>query len=772
MSLVWTLLLNIPLGLAAWWVARFGFRQPAGLSRGLAAATLAWTWATLGMEVLGPVGLLTRGPLLAWVVLGLAVGGWLRWRNRDEPAASRRIEEPWGWDATLAVALVLWASLFLGIRSLVGPVKVVSDGPIYHLYFAARWWKAGRLFLVAAPFGETVVSYFPAVGDLWFTWLMIGWGGDRLAKIGQAPFLLAAALAACGMARRLGAGVGASVLAAAWFAACTPLILFNFEANVDSILVAGYLLSAFFFLRYALGDGEIGTLALGGLAAGGALGTKPTGVVFVPVLLALAGLALLVRRCTIRYKTRALLVLALTPMVMAGWFYGRNAWLTGNPLYPLQVQVLGRVLLPGWYASDVMRLSQYHIPVDDFRAFGDLVLSVLDPRQVPVWGLALAGGWAWGRPRWPLRGWVALCSALALLNLAIYWFLIPYRTQQRFMFQALGMAVVPLALTFDRSRWLRALSLALLAVHLLTPQGWPFARADQDPPWDLSARIPSNVAGPIFVPLHLPVIRAVLNDSQALRQVAGNLGHGIGALLIAWTWGRPGPRAMARALAVTLGVTGLAIVAARSANHDPRRLFYPDFPEFIRGWLELELHVGPGGARIAYAGTNIPYYLFGSGLRNEVRYINVDAHRDWLMHDYHRAAQARGLGNWPNPLPGWDRAHPDYQAWLANLRAERIQLLVVARVSTVGGRHNVADAEGFPIERQWAESHHETFVPLYGVAEHDPRFRIYRLEPPRAAIEGFLSNPRRIPRAVSTNNTEGSDRRPMPRSFRGIERCA
>src|SRR4051812_21126631 len=271
MPLVWTLLLNVPLGMAAWWVARSGFRQPSGLPRVLAAAVLAWAWATLGMEVLGAAGLLARGPLLAWVALGLAIGGWLRARDRQGPVVAGTVAgpEPWGWEATLAVGLVLWASMVLAVPSLAGPVKVVSDGPIYHLYFAARWWKAGRLFLVAAPFGENAVTYFPAVGDLWFSWLMVGWGGDRLAKIGQGPFLLTAALAAFGMARRLAAGVNSSIIATAWFAATTPLLLFNFEANVDSILVAGYLLAAYFFLRYALGDGEVGALALGGLSAGG-----------------------------------------------------------------------------------------------------------------------------------------------------------------------------------------------------------------------------------------------------------------------------------------------------------------------------------------------------------------------------------------------------------------------------------------------------------------------------------------------------------------------
>jgi hypothetical protein len=107
--------------------------------------------------------------------------------------------------------------------------------------------------------------------------------------------------------------------------------------------------------------------------------------------------------------------------------------------------------------------------------------------------------------------------------------------------------------------------------------------------------------------------------------------------------------------------------------------------------------------------------------------VNVDDHRDWLLHDYHRAAQDRGEPTWPNSRPGWDRAHPDFRAWLSSLDAQQIKLLVVTRADPGEGPHNVADAEGFPIERQWADSHPEFFEPLYGPKEHDPLFRIYRL---------------------------------------------
>ena len=161
---------------------------------------------------------------------------------------------------------------------------------------------------------------------------------------------------------------------------------------------------------------------------------------------------------------------------------------------------------------------------------------------------------------------------------------------------------------------------------------------------------------------------------------------------------------------------------------DSRFRFYPpSFPDFYAGWLNFEARCGPAGSRVAYAGTDLPYYFLGQGLRNEVRYVNIDRHRDWLLHDYHREALARGEGTWPNSRPGWDRIHPDYWAWLENLDAEGIQLLVVTRANPDEGSHNIADAERFPIEKVWADSHPNRFQPLYGRNEQDPWFRIYRV---------------------------------------------
>ena len=285
----------------------------------------------------------------------------------------------------------------------------------------------------------------------------------------------------------------------------------------------------------------------------------------------------------------------------------------------------------------------------------------------------------------------------------------------------------------DRRRVLAVAAAALLVLHLWTPEPWPIALREADIPWDLRPEIPNIVPAPMLSLQRLEGARLVTLDLSVGTNLALFLGLGFCAFLTVWAGcrcaernRRPGPLRAG----LVLGLSGLAVLGALgtgAVGADSRHCFYPAFRDFYPGWMNLEGRSGPTGARIAYAGTNIPYYLLGAGLRNQVQYVNIDGHREWLLHDYHRAALERGEPNWPNSRPGWDRAEPDYQAWLGNLEAAGIQLLVVTRVNPAEGPHNVADAESFPIERSWAEGHPESFEPLYGVKEGDPFFRLYRL---------------------------------------------
>lgn len=715
MALAWTLALNGILGLAGWWGSAWFVERSNRTDRAWAAAILAAAWLVIGMQGLGTFGLISREPLLAWAVIGAVLGWLVGGRRRSQALTFSTDAEPFAsrLAAGLGLGVTLGAALVLGVQSLAYPVKVVSDGPIYHLYFAARWWKAAALTLVPVPFGESAATYFPANGDLWFAWLMIGWGGDRLARVGQAPALLAAGWLVMRLAASLGARRSGAIVASCWFVAVPPFLLFSFEANVDTLFTAAYLAGVYGLVRYDLGPRETRTVALAGLAFGLAWGTKPTGTVFVAPLAGLVTIALLIRR---RGAT-AIVFLAATLIPCVYWF-GSNTLRAGNPIYPAQIEIAGMTVLPGWYGPAAMTRSPYYLPPTDLAAFWDILAAVLDVRLLPVWVLALAGLWCAGRASDPRDRWVWTLAGLAMLNILLYWVAIPYRTQQRFMLHAFGLAAVPLARLLDRP-WRVAAAAGLLVLHVLTPPGWPFVVPGVRPPWSLSGSIPQPQSA------ILPLLGALRSVDPRAGAVAGYqlamlaLGLVLSGL---WLW-RPRRAVLASIAPAASTLVVLAALGWHEVTAGALRRIYPaDFPDYQAGWAVVEAASPHRGMRVAYAGTDIPYYLFAGGMRNDVRYVNVDAHDGWLLHDYHHEARRRGLPpTWSDTRPGWDRLAPDPDAWLANLRRAGVRLLVVARADPQRGRLNVHDNESFPIERSWADARPDLFRLLHA----DSRIRVY-----------------------------------------------
>jgi hypothetical protein len=537
------------------------------------------------------------------------------------------------------------------------------------------------------------------------------------------------------LAIRLGASSTAAAISACWLAACQPLLLFSFEANVDTIFVAGYLVSTYFGIKHVLDDRRARTdMILAGIAAGLAWGTKPTATLFIPPLLAVFLISTIRSRQSVRAKLESSASLVGSTLIAGGFWFARSAILFGNPLYPLQLSIIGKWVLPGWYSSAAMIHSQFYIPRSHWLAGVDILNTVLDPRLVPLWALAICGLWQFPKRVSGPDRWVWMCSILACANVGLYWWFIPYRTQQRFMLHAVGLACIPLARLLTRSIVWRVAATLLLLVNVLTPHSWPIDPSARSNPWSLSGEVPTAVQADIIgIPLTSGTLREVVADPVRLASMVLVLSVGLGALVISWLWARalarPGPARVVPAVLASAGLfVGLGLVI--HAQTPPVRRALPGFRDYIPAWLALRSITPkqPPGLRIAYAGTNLPYYLMGDSLQNDVSYVNIDSHRDWILHDYHRTAGDRGEPSiWATPRPGWDRIRPNFDAWLENLRAARVQILVVARANRDDGLFNLADAESFPIERVWADSHPELFTPIYGVAENDREMKIYRV---------------------------------------------
>lgn len=688
-ALLFVILLNVTLWGGA---ALIACRLLAGFwDRVLGAAVLGWTVLIVGLQLVSlvrslrfaPVALLVAAFFVVALFLSLTVlrkgtqvsGPHRPRRKRSSVWSVWRFSSSFG-PATITLLLAVSAGVYYLARGVLLPVEPVSDAPIYHLYFAVRWWQAGRIALVATPFGELAATYFPANGALWFSWLVMLSGSELLAKVGQWPFWALAAACVYALGRRCGASRCAAVFPAAlWATGVSVLVQGAGLANVDLIFTAWYLIACYFLIRYAQAASETqsaGTysqvtgvpqqrilLLAMALAAGAALGTHATGLFFVPLLL-LPAIGLTIAR---RWHHLALLACAI--VLSCGYWYGRNWVRTGNPVYPANVRLLGTTVFPGWYDRAAMLQSGYHIPVEQLSALAAQYCTVIDVRpnlvwprtnrpstpartllgaigvvHVLCWPLAIAIGLvapllqarrpeqATGtRPAWD--SWLLFgLSVLSLLYTGVFWWIVPYQSQQRFLFPAAALAIIPLSRLLDGRKGLQFAVLLIVAAHLALPPGMAL------PPY------PWQRPSETFYPEH---------------GFAGNL---------------------------------------------------------LPAWRALEQASPAGGARVAYAGTNLPYYLFGQGLRNRVYYVNVNDHPGFLPHDYHllrRSKRQTELS--PNPWPDWYRENPDYDAWLANLRRLQIDLLFVAREN----QHGRPDAEQFPpfpIEYDWARRHPEHFEAL------------------------------------------------------------
>lgn len=669
------------------------------VGRVLATAVTGFTVVVVSLEILGLVGLINRASLATICVLTGALG-LVRWAtatgssNPHSALPSGRL----GVLSLVVIALAVWAALLYLLFGLVFAVEPISDAPIYHLRFAASWMRTGSLGLVPTPFGEEAATYFPANGDLWLTWLM-STGMGPLVKVGEWPFLVVGAAALYGLARRAEAPWPAAILPAALWATLPIILLQSSIATVDLVWTAFYFIAAYFLLRWLAASGSEGRglMLLFGLAAGIVLGTKAVGGVFVILLLVPVVGALACRA----HRGRHLVWLTFGLFVPSAYWYGRNVWLTGNPLYPLELSLFGRVFAEGWYGRSAMVATAYHVPISAWHTFVARLGLVAGGIGLALAVIGMASGWVQAlRPSTApgARRALGLFSSVAAAQGLLYWYVVPYNTQERFLSAAFGFAFLPLAAVVAGQPMLHTLVCLLLGWQIIT-----------------SLRLHDNplAVGSPWVPLALPA--SILLAAVAL------------------TWARRARVILAGAV-VVLGCYVAARPAATWLAERPLLRFYPR-TEFAMhlwpGWEILERVVPATGSRIAYTGTNLPYYLLGIGLRNEVEYVNINAHLDWLPHDYHRARRAGARAR--DPWPQWYRTEADFESWLANLRRRQIEFLFVARENR-HGRLDVGPATlpRFPIEKEWADTHPERFVDL-GPFRYPPGMipwvRVYRVRP-------------------------------------------
>jgi hypothetical protein len=655
--------------------------------------------------ILGALGLLTP----AWYLVGqtlLLVASLFLKRTRS---ATGSLEIP----LVVAAVIVPMTALIVGFGITHGP-QTLYDSLSYHLLFPARWLLEHRLSIIPTPFSDEAQAYQPANGELFFLWLMLPFHGDLIARFGQFPFLLLIGVTLYAIARRIGARPEHAVYAGVFCFLSRPIVDQAVGADVDLVCAATFLTSLYLGI-VAVDTNERRDWALWGISLGLYWGSKYLAIVYTPVFLLLALMG--------RTRMKALWALPGVIAFALPW-YLRNWLAAGSPIYPASLKIAGVTIAQGAYTREAMMHSVFH--TTDLRLFPVMAAHAFGTPLFLVWipfGLIGAASIVTRQAAWPGR---YVLSSL-LLMIPLHWFGVPDNVDSRFLLPAAAAATVLLAFPFGTRKTWNGFVHGLYGAAIV----WILIGMNAE----LRAEVPWYMGG--WLTLEGLVSRGFLAAFFAISLVA------------AWGW-YVAARKMHRFLLPMLAIASIAGVAVVIGSETSCAPFRCDFLQvsspFIRStmfyawsWVRDNAH----GATFAYTGNNLPYPLFGEQLTNRVYYVNLDHHSSWRFHDYDRAhrkhpgnvpstplARSSGVlmaalefdGSWSGTArPRYERMDGNREAWTGNLKALGVDHLFVSVLSAYEIDYLWHDAEGFPIEQQWAQARPDEFSLVY----ENPQVRIY-----------------------------------------------
>jgi hypothetical protein len=628
--------------------------------------TLLWAFATVVIveAALGALGLLT--PWATFIALALlAPAVWLPARRRPTPAPPP--PEPVSRTAINLIAILIAVFLFRLWAGL-GKTTFLYDTLSYHLHVPATWMHDRRLSIVPAVFGDPSPAYAPSNLELWFLFLMAPLRSDYLAGVGQLPFAALAVGAIATIVRDAG-GFRVAALAVALLFVLIPEVWGQMPTAMTDLGLAACLAASLpFAIRlWNARPRRRADLLAAATAIGLAIGTKYAAAALALPFAALVAVAWLRRPLDLRGGALAVALVLAT----GGFWYVRNAAVTGNPLYPVAVAG-GALRLPALYGRPEMWAWDYHLPIRDVRELGSRLLG---GGIAFCFAFAVAAAQLWRRDLGRAigyrhfdtaraRAWRNINVGLLIALIAVFWLVIPYQ-ESRFLFVVFAVAAALLGQVAQGS--VHAAGAIAIAI-VCAPIEWPIV--------DRLLLIPVPFLTLVIIP-----------DPSDLTTPARRRIPAVGAAI----------------LGAAL-VVALFIGAADYPRRDPG---YSVNDEGTADWSWFRAHVHD--ARVAYTGTNLAFPLAGERLSNDVRYVNVAGAPGDHLHDFGPPGDGTA-----EPAPYRRGARADL--WLANLRAARTEVLFIAALYP-GVRRNIdVDRDGFPTERAWADARPDVFRLLHSSA--------------------------------------------------------
>jgi len=669
--------MNLIVGSCAFMVSYRVFNFPGLIDGVLAFSVLYFSQVVASELTLGLTGRLYLTNLILFNLV-IMIAAWFFTRNKPH---SFNLKGAGGLlsgvvnnkSALLVFAVIAGFGLVKFFINLVNP-PFGWDDLNYHFTFPVEWLKHGNLNNPITVFDDPSPSYYPINGSLLFFWLMVALKNVFLADLGQFPFFILAFLAAYSIAGKVGLGKYGSFSAAGLFV-LIPNFFKQLKIAYLDVMVAALFLIALNYLFLLRKEFSLRNVLIFCLGLGLLLGAKTVALPY-SLLLFIPFVYYAVKN---RKKAYLFLVAVLAIASLGGFSYIRNFLETGNPLYPLNLNLLGVNIFKGVIERGVYSI---HFKQEDY-ALGKLLFHEGLGLQTLIFIL----------PAVFLAGSVALLKERKALNLILAYFLIlPFLIYLVYRF----------AIPLPNTRYLYP----LLGVGMVV--GFYTAKLFNIPRYILNVLVVICVLASISELARRQELVVSLILAAALFFLLPYLIKYIPRIIIP---------------SVIVVLLGLVIL-----NNDYIKNEYPRYikmerysgfwPDATRAWDWLNNNTIRDN--IAYAGRPVPFPLYGSNFKNNVYYVSVNRQEPAKLHYFPNSRYCWGydFSSLHKNLqdPGNYRWEADYNTWLGNLLERNTDYLFVYSL------HQTKETE-FPLEDNWARSNPAKFSQVF----FNNTIRIYKV---------------------------------------------
>lgn len=380
---------------------------------------------------LGLLGILSFASLYAMAALVAAAMFYLAGFADSDRAKSKQI--------FVIVGALLLIGYFAGMIGVVGASPVIGDDALmYHLPMPAIWLHAHRLTFFTTWFSNPANSYSPLGPEMFIAWLMAPTSNDMLAHFVQMPAMLLMFFAAVELLVAAGASANVAALVCVGALLSRPFISQSILVKDDLFVAAFFLVMLAACANDRLKD-KFGPWRIG-VATGLFLATKYTALQTAPVLI-------LVIDAPFRagWRWRQWLIAIVTASAIAAPWYVRNVILTGNPLYPVPLNIGGVQLFRGLF---------FPSPSEQMKSFAGVWQTMIGGYQgIAEWLLAIAIlGWmiALVVTRRRLKEPMVRAATLGPLLGMLLFFLVSHAPEIRYAYPSLMLLMIAMALAISK----------------------------------------------------------------------------------------------------------------------------------------------------------------------------------------------------------------------------------------------------------------------------------------------------------------------------------